>query len=77
LRSENSSSYRLLARHTSLPIAAGEQWDTKWLFMEMIDEELVNLGFGEFVYIENYMYSSPWTLQISYLIAKDRSLNCI
>ena len=42
LRSENPSSYRTLARHTSLPIAAGEQWATKWPFREVIEEELVN-----------------------------------
>ena len=29
LRSENPASYRTLARHVSLPIAAGEQWATK------------------------------------------------
>jgi len=42
LRSENTSSYRTLARHTSLPIAAGEQWATKWSFREVIEEELIN-----------------------------------
>ena len=42
LRSENTSSYRTLARHTSLPIAAGEQWASKWPFREVIEEELIN-----------------------------------
>ena len=42
LRSENPSSYRTLARHPSLPIAAGEQWATKWPFREVIEEELIN-----------------------------------
>jgi L-alanine-DL-glutamate epimerase-like enolase superfamily enzyme len=42
LRSENPASYRTLARHVSLPIAAGEQWSTKWPFREVIEEELIN-----------------------------------
>ena len=39
LRSENPASYRTLARHVSLPIAAGEQWASKWPFREVIEEE--------------------------------------
>ena len=42
LRSENPASYRTLARHVSLPIAAGEQWATKWPVREVIEEELIN-----------------------------------
>lgn len=42
LRSENPASYRTLARHVSLPIAAGEQWASKWAFREVIEEELIN-----------------------------------
>lgn len=42
IRSENPGSYRNLARHISLPIAAGEQWATKWPFREVIEEELIN-----------------------------------
>ncbi len=42
LRSENPASYRTLARHVSLPIAAGEQWATKWSFREVIEEELIS-----------------------------------
>jgi galactonate dehydratase len=42
LRSENPSSYRTLSRHVSLPIAAGEQWSSKWEFREVIEEELIN-----------------------------------
>ena len=42
LRSENPASYRTLARHVSLPIAAGEQWAGKWAFREVVEEELVN-----------------------------------
>ena len=42
LRSENPGSYRTLARHVRLPIAAGEQWASKWAFREVIEEELVS-----------------------------------
>ena len=42
LRSENPASYRTLARHVALPIAAGEQWSSKWPFREVIEEELIN-----------------------------------
>ena len=42
IRSENPGSYRTLARHVSLPIAAGEQWATKWPFREVIEEELIS-----------------------------------
>ncbi len=42
LRSENPASYATLARHTSVPIAAGEQWATKWSFRQVIEEELIN-----------------------------------
>ena len=42
LRSENTASYRTLARHVSLPIAAGEQWASKWPFREVIEEELIS-----------------------------------
>ena len=42
LRSENPASYGTLARHTSVPIAAGEQWATKWAFRQAVEEELIN-----------------------------------
>lgn len=42
IRSENPASYRTLARHISLPIAAGEQWASKWPFREVIEEELIS-----------------------------------
>ncbi len=42
IRSENPGSYRNLARHVSLPIAAGEQWASRWPFREVIEEELIN-----------------------------------
>ena len=42
LRAENPGSYRTLARHVSVPIAAGEQWSNKWQFREVIEEELIS-----------------------------------
>ena len=42
LRSENPESYRKLARHVDLPIAAGEQWSSKWGFRQVIEEELIS-----------------------------------
>ena len=42
LRSENPASYATLVRHTSVPIAAGEQWATKWSFRQVIEEELIS-----------------------------------
>ena len=42
LRSENHGSYRTLARHVRLPIAAGEQWTSKWHFREVVEEELIS-----------------------------------
>ena len=42
IRSENPGSYRTLARHVSLPIAAGEQWASKWSFRQVIEEELIS-----------------------------------
>ena len=42
LRSENPASYRTLAKQVRLPIAAGEQWSSKWRFREVIEEELIS-----------------------------------
>ena len=42
LRSENPASYRTLARQVRVPIAAGEQWGSKWAFREVVEEELIN-----------------------------------
>ncbi|MDP3063636.1 MAG: galactonate dehydratase [Chloroflexota bacterium] len=41
LRSENENSYGTLARHVSVPIAAGEQWATKWPFRAVIENEWI------------------------------------
>ena len=42
LRSENPGSYRRLRERVTLPIAAGEQWSSKWGFREAIEEELID-----------------------------------
>ena len=41
LRSENVKTYHQMARHVSVPLAAGEQFATKWEFRELIEEELM------------------------------------
>ncbi|MDP3064650.1 MAG: enolase C-terminal domain-like protein, partial [Chloroflexota bacterium] len=38
---ENENSYGTLARHVSVPIAAGEQWATKWPFRAVIENEWI------------------------------------
>ena len=42
IRSENPGSYRNLRRQVNLPIAAGEQWVSKWAFRQVIEEELID-----------------------------------
>ncbi len=42
LRSENPGSLRRLRQQTSVPIAVGEQYDSKWKFREAIEEELLD-----------------------------------
>ncbi len=42
IRSENPGSYRNLRRQLHLPIAAGEQWASKWPFREVIEEDLID-----------------------------------
>ncbi len=42
LRSENPQSYRRLREQTAVPLAAGEQYGTKWDFRQVIEEELIN-----------------------------------
>jgi len=44
IRTENPASYRTLARHVSLPIAAGEHWSSKWQFREVVEEELISIA---------------------------------
>lgn len=42
LRSENPASLRRLRQQTSVPIAVGEQFDSKWSFREVIEEDLID-----------------------------------
>jgi L-alanine-DL-glutamate epimerase-like enolase superfamily enzyme len=44
LRSENPGSYRNLRQQVNLPLAAGEQWASKWAFREVIEEELIDFA---------------------------------
>jgi len=41
LRSENMHSFHQLARHVAVPLAAGEQFATKWEFRELIEDDLI------------------------------------
>jgi len=42
VRSENPATFHQLRRHIAAPLAAGEQFDSKWAFRELIEEELIN-----------------------------------
>ena len=42
IRSEHAEGYRHIRQHTNVPLAAGEQWATKWEFRTAIEEELVD-----------------------------------
>lgn len=42
LRSENTASLRRLRQQTSVPLAVGEQYDSKWKFREVIEEDLLD-----------------------------------
>ena len=42
IRSENPGSYEMIRNKINLPIAAGEQWATKWPFREVIEKELID-----------------------------------
>lgn len=42
LRSENPASLRLVRQQTSVPIAVGEQFASKWAFREVIEAELMD-----------------------------------
>lgn len=42
LRSENPASLRQLRQHTSVPIAVGEQFASKWAFREVIEDDLMD-----------------------------------
>lgn len=42
LRSEYPSGYRALRQQTGVPIAAGEQYGTKWMFSEVLENNLID-----------------------------------
>ncbi len=42
VRSENPATYKLIRQHVNLPIAAGEQWASKWPFRQVIEEDLID-----------------------------------
>ena len=42
LRSENPASLKLVRQNTSVPLAVGEQFDSKWSFREAIEEDLID-----------------------------------
>ena len=42
LRAENPASLRRLRQQTSVPLAIGEQFDSKWTFREVIEEDLMD-----------------------------------
>ncbi len=42
LRAENPQSYRQLRARTTVPLAAGEQYSSKWDFRQVIEEELID-----------------------------------
>jgi len=44
LRVENSQSYRNLRNRTTVPLAAGEQYNSKWEFRQVIEEELIDFA---------------------------------
>ncbi len=44
LRVENPQSYRNLRNRTTVPLAAGEQYNSKWEFRQVIEEELIDFA---------------------------------
>ena len=42
LRSENPASLKLVRQNTSVPLAVGEQFDSKWSFRAVIEEDLMD-----------------------------------
>ena len=44
IRMENVQTFRKLAQHTAVPLAAGEQYATKWEFRQQIEEELIDFA---------------------------------
>jgi galactonate dehydratase len=44
LRSENPDSYKALRPRTNVPLAAGEQFSSKWEFRQLIEEEWIDFA---------------------------------
>ena len=42
IRSENTQSFRYLREHVHVPLAAGEQFSSKWEFRQFIEEDLID-----------------------------------
>ena len=42
IRSENTHSFRYLREHIDVPLAAGEQFSSKWEFRQFIEEDLID-----------------------------------
>ena len=42
IRSENTQSFRYLREHVHVPLAAGEQFASKWEFRQFIEEDLID-----------------------------------
>lgn len=42
IRSENPGAYRNFRQQVNLPVAAGEQWGSKWPFRQAIEEDLID-----------------------------------
>jgi L-alanine-DL-glutamate epimerase-like enolase superfamily enzyme len=42
IRSEGPNSFRLLREHINVPLAAGEQYCSKWEFRQIIEEDLID-----------------------------------
>ncbi|HEV2294789.1 MAG TPA: mandelate racemase/muconate lactonizing enzyme family protein [Tepidisphaeraceae bacterium] len=42
IRSEHADGYRRIRQHVNVPLAAGEQWASKWEFRQAIEEELID-----------------------------------
>ncbi|GAB4136795.1 MAG: galactonate dehydratase [Planctomycetaceae bacterium] len=42
IRMENFDSFRKLSRHVHIPLAAGEQYATKWEFRQQVEEDLID-----------------------------------
>ncbi|MFW6368944.1 MAG: galactonate dehydratase [Spirochaetota bacterium] len=44
VRCENSDTYRMIRARTGVPLAAGEQYSSKWEFRQLIEEDLIDFA---------------------------------